>query len=320
MSEITVIIPCYNGYRFIDKCLNSLENQKYRDFDVIIIDDCSTDDSLERLKDYQKNSKLSIKIIHNEKNLKLAYTRKVGVEAATTKWIAFCDCDDWYDDEFLSKMLNKALITDADAVLCDFTYAFSDGTFRYVNAMKTLNDNSSINEFIAYASMSMCSCIFKKNLYKDVVVPQINTAEDGAVTPQIYSKCRKIAIVHEGLYFYYMRLDSLSHKPSAETYRGFIIAQNIIDKHVDDKYEKELEFIGIKNICYSAVLVAIKAKMSKKDILSFYFPFKEKHIHWHKNKYLKSLPSRKRLFLFFVRIKWVLPLKIFAYLHVKLAK
>ena len=66
--DITVIVPCYNGFRYMINCLSALENQTYKRFKVIIVDDCSTDDSYNQLTSYKEQSPLDITLIRNSKN------------------------------------------------------------------------------------------------------------------------------------------------------------------------------------------------------------------------------------------------------------
>jgi glycosyltransferase involved in cell wall biosynthesis len=297
----------------------SLEHQTYRNFCVIIVDDCSTDDSYDRLLEYKNNSPLDITILHNASNLKLAYSRQIGVRAVTTEWLCFCDCDDWYEPDFLEKMLAKAESTGADMVMCHFNYVYSDGTKKYLPGLDILSDGSTREEYLAYTPMSLCRFIFKTELFQNLNVPQINSAEDGAVTPQLLAKNSRTVIIHEGLYNYCIREDSLSAVPSPQIFRDFITAQGVIDTEIGDRFPKECEFIGIKNICYGAVLNGLKAGVAGKDIKHCYQQFRTAHPAWYGNPYIKSLNKKKKLFLFFLKMQMYWILRIYARLHQKLS-
>ena len=91
MARISVIIPCYNSEKYIAKCINALSNQTYKDFDVIMIDDCSTDETLKVISDFEKKSPFPMKCLKNEINLGPARTRKFGVMQSNSEYIAFCD-------------------------------------------------------------------------------------------------------------------------------------------------------------------------------------------------------------------------------------
>ena len=318
MRRASVIVPCYNGYRYIDKCLESLENQTYKDFEVIIVDDCSTDDTYARLLEYQKKSSLAIKVVHNEKNMRLALTRQIGVEHSESEWICFCDCDDWYEVDFLEKMFAKADSTAADMVMCHFNCVYADGHKKFLSGLNILSDDSSKEEYLAFAPMSLCRFIFKRHLYDGVIVPQINNAEDGAITPQLLSKSSKVAIVHEGLYNYFIHENSLSTLPKESTYYDFLKSLNVVKTTVKDKNPEEFEFIAVKNYCYGAILNGLKAGISKKIIKDDFKKFSKDHPTWYKNKYIYSLSKSKKLFLLFLRCRAFWMLKILSKIHQKL--
>ncbi len=314
---ITVITPCYNGFRYMENYFNSLEKQTYKAFKVIIVDDCSTDDTYNRLIEYKNNSTLDITILHNDTNQRQAVSRQIGAKAVTTEWLSFCDCDDWYETDFFEKMLAKAEKTASDIVMCHFNYAYSDGTKKYLPDLNILTSHSSKEEYLAYTPMSLCRFIMKSTLFQNLNIPQISNAEDGAVTPQLLAKSSKTVILHKGLYNYFIRPNSISSIPNPNIYKDFITAQKIIDKEIGKRFPKECEFIGIKNICYGAVLNALKADVATRDIASCYRQFLSAHPGWYKNPYRKGLNTKKKVFLLllYLRMYWVL--KLYALLHQK---
>ena len=97
IPSVTIIIPCFNASSYIEKCLSELNNQHYRDFEVICVDDASSDNTVEVIDNYKHNASFNIRIIKNESNVGPAVSRNRGVCAANTKYITFCDSDDWYD-------------------------------------------------------------------------------------------------------------------------------------------------------------------------------------------------------------------------------
>ena len=101
MSKISVIIPCYNAEKYIKKCFEGLEKQTFREFDVIVVDDFSTDNSLNILYEIKQNSKLKIKVIKMKQNVGPGEARNVGIKASDSEYLAFCDSDDYYEENFL---------------------------------------------------------------------------------------------------------------------------------------------------------------------------------------------------------------------------
>ena len=114
MPKISVIIPVYNTEKYIEKCLESLAKQTMQDFEVIIVNDGSTDNSKKVIKDYMKNSNLDIKYLEKE-NGGLASARNYGVERALGKYISFLDSDDYLDKNLFSN-LEKYMDEDIDLI------------------------------------------------------------------------------------------------------------------------------------------------------------------------------------------------------------
>jgi len=93
MKRVSIIIPVYNGEKYIERCLNSLINQSYKDIEIIAINDGSTDSTLEKLKKYKQ-----IEIIDKE-NTGVSNSRNLGIDKMTGDYVFFCDADDWLDEK-----------------------------------------------------------------------------------------------------------------------------------------------------------------------------------------------------------------------------
>ena len=114
MPKISVIIPVYNTEKYVEKCLESLAKQEMQDFEVIIVNDGSTDNSENVIKNYMQSSKLNIKYLEKE-NGGLASARNYGVEKASGKYISFLDSDDYLDKNLFSE-LEKYIDKDIDLI------------------------------------------------------------------------------------------------------------------------------------------------------------------------------------------------------------
>ncbi len=112
---VSVVIPMYNAEKFIDKCITHLVHQTYKNLEIIIVDDGSTDDCVNVCKQWAKQDK-RIKIISQE-NSGPAAASNTGLDAAKGAWIHFHDHDDFVNLDYFEKMINAAILTDAD-VLC----------------------------------------------------------------------------------------------------------------------------------------------------------------------------------------------------------
>jgi succinoglycan biosynthesis protein ExoO len=123
MPKVSIIIPTYNVEKYINKCIDSLLNQTEQNFEIIIIDDCSTDNTLKVIKKY---SDQRIKILKNKTNSGPSFSRNQGIAYASGKWIALLDSDDWYENNRLEKLTGLAEKLSAD-LICDDQFLINDG-------------------------------------------------------------------------------------------------------------------------------------------------------------------------------------------------
>lgn len=112
---LTIAVAVYNTAKYLRECMDSVVNQTYPNLEIICVNDCSTDNSLEILEEYAANDK-RIKIITNEKNLGLGVVRNIGMDAAHGEYILFIDSDDWLNLTACEKLISKAKENDSDVV------------------------------------------------------------------------------------------------------------------------------------------------------------------------------------------------------------
>ena len=117
---ISVIVPVYNVENYLSECLESILNQTFHDFEIICVNDGATDNSYDILKDYAQKYE-NIKVI-NQENKGLSGARNTGIEAANGDYLAFIDSDDLVKEDFLEKLYNKAIETDADITVGNVYY------------------------------------------------------------------------------------------------------------------------------------------------------------------------------------------------------
>ncbi|GMO20122.1 MAG: hypothetical protein Pg6A_06940 [Termitinemataceae bacterium] len=119
IPNVSVIIPVYNAEKYLHYCINSILKQTFENFELLLIDDCSKDKSLEICKKYSQTDK-RIKVYHKEINEGTAQARKTGISNAAAEYVIFVDNDDWIEPEMLEKLYCKAVTKNYDMVFCDF--------------------------------------------------------------------------------------------------------------------------------------------------------------------------------------------------------
>lgn len=215
MSKISIIIPVFNAESYIERCLNSIIAQTYHDYDIIIVDDGSTDNSLNILRKYEAKYK-NIRVIC-QKNLRAAAARNTGLKVADGEYIAFIDADDYIHKDYLKILHDNMIFLGADISTCGY-YESSDSVFCNIDTSNN-NPYKRTNIEVMYeccdinktAITSPCCKLYKRNLFNDIWYPEGRTYEDLATTHKLIYKAKFIATTDLKLYCYYKTPQSVVH-------------------------------------------------------------------------------------------------------------
>lgn len=317
MADISVIVPCYNCADWIDKCLFALNKQTYQEFEVICVDDCSSDNTYDALCQIKEQVNYSMIIIQNKRNSGPAFSRNVGMECANGQYLAFCDSDDWYEESFLEEMRTE-ISAGHDLVMCEYRKVFDSGKnsvdVHYLSGCKKVK-----MELIAYSKAAMPLLLFDKRIVGSLKVPNLRNGEDIAFIPCIESRAKSIGFVNKPLYNYRMRAGSSSKTPNPDIYQSLKKAFEFIECNGVDIGNDVLEYIGIKTVMYGATINAFKAGISTIDIKDIIMSFESKYPGWRNNRYMFLFSKPKRLYLFALRNGHMLGCRFLARIHQKLS-
>lgn len=206
--EISVVIPVYNSSEYIDKCVRSLFGQTFESVEYIFVDDCSTDNSVEIVKDILKEYPQradSCIFLCTGKNSGPSAARNMGLQAAGGKYILYFDSDDWADGQMLEKMYDAAEKDNADIVLCDFSIVYA-GKCESIHAVHWTSDKiSSMSRYLESTWTVVWNLLVKRDLYirNNISFPSgVSFCEDFNVSVKLLDKAGTIVNVEEPLYFY----------------------------------------------------------------------------------------------------------------------
>ena len=284
--------------------LTSLEAQSFTNFEVVFVDDCSTDDTNVFLRNFCRQTNLHTHLVRAEKNGGPGKARELGILIATGKYIAFMDSDDWYDDCFLEKIHQKLLIDNFDMIFFDFYRHYKSGKRKHIHCTNHLSKAYSINEYVAMAFDSLCALVVRSDIIKKVKMPSLYNSEDAAVVPVLVALSSKVTYIPMPLYNYLYREQSLSTSQDKRIYQGFIEAFEYLHENISAVFAQEREYRGIHLVLYGAIFKAIDAGGTKREVESIICTFEQKIPLWNANKYIKFLPLRKRVFLHVVRKRY----------------
>ena len=311
-NKISVIIPCYNGWKYMDRCLHSLENQTCPPFEIIVVDDCSSDNSYKQLTEYSKTSSLNFVILKNETNVGPGASRGKAINVAKGDYVAFCDGDDWFELNFVEEMTLAIEKESPDVIIFDSYNAYDDRSLR-ANTLDGI-ENSKKN-ILANMRMSLCRLVAKREIVQKVSFPPLYFGEDAAVVPQIIAEANRFTLINKPFYHYYFREGSASQKPSPKACAQLALAFETVKASLSEEHRTECEYIGIKCVCYSAILSGFKSGTPTKQIKEILRTFEEEFPNWTENPYRNNLCKIKNIFLFLISKKWFLPAKVMTYMH-----
>lgn len=222
---ISIIVPVYNTSDYLEVCLKSISAQTYKDIEIIVVDDGSTDNSLEVCNEWA-NKDSRIKVIHQE-NGGSSVARNRGIEEAAGEYLMFVDSDDFVSHDYVKKLYEELVKNGTDISFCNYRYVNVEGeetdnnnyTVYERNDVFDGTDTLRLFENRAYKTFFdvMWNKIYKSELFEGVRFPEgVSVVEDIAVLPILYHKANRVSVISDKLYNYRFRENSLSHNSFSE--------------------------------------------------------------------------------------------------------
>lgn len=208
MPKISVVVPVYNTAKYLNKCLDSLTAQTLSDIEIICVNDCSTDDSLKILKEYEAKD-ARIKLIDFAENKGVSVARNRGIDAATGDYLGFVDADDSVAPDFYAKLYHKAIETGAPVVKGNVYYVGDD--YKTPELSDFYNQNERIKTNKAYFLYGFTSAIYKTETVKKskIYFPEgITHFEDPYFSIKASIVFERVEFVDDAKYLYLKHSDS----------------------------------------------------------------------------------------------------------------
>ena len=248
---VTIIIPVYNVEKFLPQCLDSILSQTFTDWECILIDDGSPDNSGAICDEYaQQDSRF--RVIHQE-NKGVSAARNAGLDVAKGEWIAFVDSDDWVERDTYQRAFDTIVKHEADLVCFNINRVTSNGKIFHI----PFKDNGLEKNFIRYPvnMHSLGNKVFKKTLFHNLRLnQQLSVCEDLEIVFKICCRAERIVYVYDYLYFYLERESSAT--------QSFLTEKKVLDSYKAycnlDEYLREcgrkpefVRFLRFRNACSS---------------------------------------------------------------------
>ena len=290
---LTVVVPCYNVVKYIDKCIASIVGQTYSNLEILLINDGSTDETGARCDAWQARDR-RIWVVHKQ-NEGSSYARKTGVENATAEYVTFVDSDDWIAPNMYADMMAALLSTDSDIAECDLCFVDEDGRIKHrinehdasVKIIERIEGVCGILE--NHWRMSFYTKIFKKDLFDNVEFLKIGYGDD-VIVYRLYHHASQIVYLDSEYYFYFQRSDSICNnknilaelKKLSDWSDAFYECFYFVEQH--QEYHSVLSMIKRFTICVNLRLLH--------SIIAYPQHFKGEYYNL-KAKQLRSIPLAK---------------------------
>ena len=288
MPKVSVIVPVYNVEKYLEKCLDSLVNQTLDDLEIIVVNDGSTDNSKNIIKEFQEQHKDKNLIYLEKENGGLSDARNYGMKKATGEYIAFLDSDDYVDYSIYEKMYNKAKEKNADYVECDFYWTYDSHKKEDIGVRYR-----SKKEMLIYARVVAWNKLIKREIIKEKF-PVGLYYEDIEFFYKLLPNINSFEFVEEPLIYYIQRDNSIVNKQGSKTGQIFEILDNVIkfykENDLYEEYKKELEYTYTRILLCSSLkrITKIKEKEEKKKLIEKTWQKLNKTFpNWKSNEILK---------------------------------
>ena len=264
MVKLSIIIPVYNVCDFLDQCLDSIDAQDYHDYEMILVDDGSTDGSGELCDRFAATHKKAV--VYHKENGGLSTARNYGIERAEGRFLCFIDSDDWIKPTMLSKLMDEAERNDADVVSCGFIRYFSDNTSReYKENDEYRRIYTGIDAKTAlYTNFSAWGKLYKRELFNHIRFPEGKLYEDARTMYLIALEVDKYVLLSYKGYYYRQRSSSIMGTFSPEKYVDRLSVWDEIYEGVQGYFpQKELDNIKIRQEALAIELLKMIVKSKR---------------------------------------------------------
>ena len=278
-SLISVIVPVYNVEKCLDRCIKSIVNQTYKNIEVILINDGSTDNSLKICKEWQSKDKRIV--IVDQKNKGVSAARNIGLDIAKGEYVAFVDSDDWINEIMYETLLNLLKEHHTDIAECDFIKVESESCILNQPELKfhkLKNDEFIKNLFngTSYSNILVWNKLYKRSLFTEFRFPEGVIHEDQFLLPKIYLKCNTTIHCNQKLYYYFENSNSITRsqftKKRLDSLKSFEETRNLCihNQRYDDVEWVDSTFAFILIKYYNLVINELNDRQIAKKIKDCY--------------------------------------------------
>ncbi len=313
---VSIIVPVYNVEQYLEKCVNSIINQSYKNLEIILVDDGATDNSGKICDELAKLDN-RIKVYHKE-NGGLSDARNYGVERATGEYIGFVDSDDYIDPEMYEKLYEAIKKENVDVAECNLKIIYPNRVELYTNEkyFRVCTKQEYLEEYLKIDKVfgSACVRLIKSNIVKKLKFPIGKLYEDTYYAHDLIREVDKYVIMDNPYYNYFMREESITNTKFNPRIFDLIEIVEKLHKMTYNNYPSLKEEADCRKMyAYFSVLNSIVYEddyKNNKYYLQVINYFKENYIELLKNKHITR---NRKLSIILIKLNIVLYRKVLKY-------
>lgn len=303
---ISIIVPVYNIEKYLPRCIESILDQTYKNWEAIFINDGSTDNSLKILEEYKKRDE-RIKII-DKKNAGSGAARNTGIEHSGGGYLAFLDSDDWYEKNFLEKLYNNLIENNSDVAMCNPKMTYDDmSKNKKINTyfFNEIELNKTPEKILRILAMPV---VWNKLYKKEIIVkngikfPNCSFCEDVEFLYKTFLYVNKVSKIEDTLYNYYQREDSVTKKVKEESIEQLYQVLKNIENYIKNNFNSKLEIFYLYKIQFIySVSLTLLARIDNDEILKKKINIKNNFEVKNINK--KLILKNKKILIYYIAIR-----------------
>lgn len=308
---LSIIIPCYNSFFRLQNGLTKLEEQCDDEVEVIVVDDCSQDNSYNQLQEYVRRTSLNLRIYRNNVNSGPGVARNLGIEKALGEYITFLDSDDYFSDDYyytIRPFLLKGII---DCLIYNFAYKVGD-KLSEIPMIQCITDQDKIctKDAIVFTRACTAGKIYRHSIisYNNVRFLDCRRNEDMPFTKTSLAFCERIYYISKPLYYYVIHSESIMHNNSLIDTTNAKNAFEYIKNKIEKKYPLEVEALFIHEYLYSTCLTKLSS-INRRNWSSYVEITEKKYPNYMHNEYMNRFPAYIRIIVKMIHYRLYFALK-----------
>ena len=288
---ISIVVPIYNGENYIEDCVRSILSQTYQDWELILVDNASEDNSLSKCKEFARKDD-RIEVLQQHRNMGVSIARNLGIEKARGEFITFIDVDDWVKQDYLEKLVTIQHSKKVEMVVCEYSRVYDSDREVYRNQrkenLKCTNQSSDkehnaeqdpadrkhhlriydtkeyLEKYFLNGNTHCWGVLFNRNLLQDIYFPKgVSIGEDMLFLLDVAQNASSIVVTDYQGYYYYINESGAMKKKFTVSYMDQITCWERALKMIGEKFPQLIE--KVESILVVSVLLVVGKLSELKD-------------------------------------------------------